>query len=180
MYLITEGAWRNLEEPGRHGVTWRNLEEPGGATWRNLEELEEPGGIKYKQFKQSKLNILHNFQTCVGAARRTHTYMLCCSSERRGAKKTLMLFWITMIWAGGKSTCENKSHINSKPILSPHWSGRAASRRAKINQIYFRNLQFFATRPCSDTTVCEKRRFALFETYIFSHWSGRAKWVKLI
>ena len=81
------GTKRNLEEPGRHGVTWRNLEEPGGATWRNLEELEEPGGIKYKQLKQSKLNILHNFQTCVGAARRTHTYMLCCSSERRGAKK---------------------------------------------------------------------------------------------
>jgi len=38
IYLITEGAWRNLEEPGE---TWRNKEEPGG-TWRS--NLEEPGG----------------------------------------------------------------------------------------------------------------------------------------
>ena len=89
------------------------------------------------------MNIIKNKTAKNGAARRTHTYMLCCSSERRGAKKTLMLFWITMIWAGGKSTCENKSHIISKPTFFPHWSGRAASRRAKINQIYFRNLHFF-------------------------------------
>jgi len=40
IYLITEGAWRNLEEPGE---TWRNKEEPGG-TWKTWSYLEEPGG----------------------------------------------------------------------------------------------------------------------------------------
>ena len=39
------------------GGTWRSLEEQPGGTWRNWRNLEE--STKYKQLKQSKLNILH-------------------------------------------------------------------------------------------------------------------------
>ena len=58
-------------------------------------------------------------------------------------------FFPALIWAGGKSTRENKSDICSKPT-------------------------FFATRPCSDTTVCVQQRFALFENNALrcSIWAG--------
>ena len=63
-----------------------------------------------------------------------HTLICCVVLQSVEAlKKTLMLFWITMIWAGGKSTCENKSHINSKPIFlfALIWAGGKSTRENK-------------------------------------------------
>ena len=74
--------------------------------------------------------------------------LICCVvlQSVEALKKTLMLFWITMIWAGGKSTCENKSQINSKPTFLPAliWAGGKSTRENKSD--IFSKPTFFCNK----------------------------------